>query len=146
MSEPVRVAIIGSGPAGLSAAARAAQLGLGHVLLEKTDHLSDTIFKYQKGKRVLATPERLDLRSDCRFGEAARETILADWDADAAANKVAFVYQAGVVEVTGAKCAFENRTAKGDTIPAETIELAIDTQGTHNRLRNRTSTRLNSRH
>src|SRR3546814_18665309 len=88
MSEPVRVAIIGSGPAGLSAAARAAQLGLGHVLLEKTDHLSDTIFKYQKGKRVLATPERLDLRSDCRFGEAARETILADWDADSAANKV----------------------------------------------------------
>ena len=60
------VAIIGAGPAGLSAASRAAQLGLSHVLLEKTDHLSDTIFKYQKGKRVLATPDRLDLRSDCR--------------------------------------------------------------------------------
>src|SRR3546814_3560427 len=58
MSEPVRVAIIGSGPAGLSAAARAAQLGLGHVLLEKTDHLSDTIFKYQKGKRVIDRKSR----------------------------------------------------------------------------------------
>jgi cGMP-dependent protein kinase 2 len=40
-----RVAIIGSGPAGLSAAAHAAALGLDHVLIEKTDHLSDTIYK-----------------------------------------------------------------------------------------------------
>lgn len=34
MGDRVRVAIIGSGPAGLSAAARAAQLGVSHVLLE----------------------------------------------------------------------------------------------------------------
>jgi flavin-dependent dehydrogenase len=39
----VRIAVIGSGPAGLSAASRAAQLGLSHILIEKTDHLSDTI-------------------------------------------------------------------------------------------------------
>ncbi|HMO69494.1 MAG TPA: NAD(P)-binding protein, partial [Novosphingobium sp.] len=39
----MRIAIVGSGPAGLSAAARPAQLGMSHVLLEKTDHLSDTI-------------------------------------------------------------------------------------------------------
>lgn len=48
MAETYKVAIIGSGPAGLSAAARASGLGMSHVLLEKTDHLSDTIFKYQK--------------------------------------------------------------------------------------------------
>ena len=90
MSEPVKVAIIGSGPAGLSAASRAGQLGLSHILLEKTDHLSDTIFKYQKGKRVLATPERLDLRSDCRFAEGAREYILGNWDEDAVNYKVKF--------------------------------------------------------
>ncbi len=135
MSDPVRVAIIGSGPAGLSAAARAAQLGLSHVLLEKTDHLSDTIFKYQKGKHVMATPNRLDLRSDCRFDEGSRETILAIWDEDAAANKVNVLYHAEVVEVTGAKGAFRIKTAKGDVIAAETIVLAIGTQGNPNRLR-----------
>ena len=67
MPDRVKVAIVGSGPAGLSAAARAAQLGMAHVLLEKTDHLSDTIYKYQKGKHVMATPSNLVLRSDIDF-------------------------------------------------------------------------------
>src|SRR3546814_605882 len=87
----------------LDGLARAGQLGMSHILLEKTDHLSDTIFKYQKGKRVLATPERLDLRSDCRFAEGAREYILGNWDEDAANNKVSVAYHADVVEVTGAR-------------------------------------------
>ncbi|MDK2762177.1 MAG: NAD(P)-binding domain-containing protein, partial [Sphingopyxis sp.] len=135
MSDPVKVAIIGSGPAGLSAASRAAQLGLTHILLEKTDHLSDTIFKYQKGKRVLATPERLDLRSDCRFAEGAREYILGHWDEDAATNKVQVAYHADVVEVTGSKGDFAIKTAKGDVFHAENIVLAIGTQGNPNRMR-----------
>ncbi len=135
MSEPVKVAIIGSGPAGLSAASRAAQLGLSHVLLEKTDHLSDTIFKYQKGKFVMATPNRLDLRSDCRFDEGAREAVLGIWDEDAATNKVNVAYHADVVEVTGERGAFQIKTAKGDVFVAENIVLAIGTQGNPNRMR-----------
>jgi len=62
LSDVYKVAIIGSGPAGMSAAGQAAARGLSHVLLEKTDHLSDTIFKYQKGKHVMATPSDLALR------------------------------------------------------------------------------------
>ena len=76
LSDRVRIAIVGSGPAGLSAAARAAALGMSHVLLEKTNHLSDTIFKYQKGKHVMATPSQLVLRSDVDFEAGKRETIL----------------------------------------------------------------------
>ena len=45
MAADFKIAIVGSGPAGLSAAACAAQLGLSHVLIEKTDHLCDTIYK-----------------------------------------------------------------------------------------------------
>ena len=75
-----QVAIVGSGPAGLSAAAHAAAKGMSHVLIEKTDHLSDTIFKYQKGKHVMATPSNLVLRSDCDFDAGKRETILDIWN------------------------------------------------------------------
>src|SRR5258708_21459194 len=57
------IAIIGSGPAGLSAAARAAELGVSHVLLEAEAHVSNTIHKYQKGKHVIAEPQVLPLRS-----------------------------------------------------------------------------------
>ncbi|HET6537346.1 MAG TPA: cyclic nucleotide-binding domain-containing protein [Sphingopyxis sp.] len=135
MTAVVRLAIIGSGPAGLSAAARAAALGMSHILLEKTDHLSDTIYKYQKGKRVLATPERLDLRSDCRFSEGARETILADWDEDAARSGLNIAYQAEVMRVSGEKGSFTLETVDGRHFRAETIVLAIGTQGNPNRLR-----------
>ena len=41
------IAIVGSGPAGMSAAARAAKKGRPHILLERAPHLNDTIFKYQ---------------------------------------------------------------------------------------------------
>jgi cGMP-dependent protein kinase 2 len=135
MTDKVQIAIIGSGPAGLSAAARAAALGLSHVLLEKTDHLSDTIFKYQKGKLVMATPTRLDLRSDCDFDEGIREDILATWDAQMAAQRVNVAYNAEVTAVEGAQGDFTIRTARGAEFRAEYIVLAIGTQGNPNRMR-----------
>ena len=58
MTEHVKIAIVGSGPSGLSAAARAAQLGVSHVLLEAARQPANTIYKYQKGKHVMAEPER----------------------------------------------------------------------------------------
>src|SRR5207237_7100938 len=84
VSAAFKIAIVGSGPAGLSAAGRAAQLGLPHVLLEKTDHLSDTIYKYQKGKHVMATPSQLVLRSDFGFDAGKREKILGLWEQQSA--------------------------------------------------------------
>lgn len=135
MSDRVRIAIIGSGPAGLSAAAHAAALGISHVLLEKTDHLSDTIFKYQKGKHVMATPSQLVLRSDLDFEAGKREKILSTWDDQAAAGKVNVRYNSEVKAIAGAQGDFTLTTTRGDTIQAEAVILAIGTQGNPNRLR-----------
>jgi CRP-like cAMP-binding protein/Fe-S-cluster-containing hydrogenase component 2/thioredoxin reductase len=127
--------VIGSGPAGLSAAARAAELGLSHVLIEKTDHLSDTIYKYQKGKHVMATPASLVLRSDLDFDAGKREAILDTWTAQTGAQPVEVLYETEVTAITGAKGDFTLTTRKGGEILAETVILAIGTQGNPNRVR-----------
>ncbi|MBA4007764.1 MAG: oxidoreductase [Erythrobacter sp.] len=163
MGDIFKVAIIGSGPAGLSAAARAAALGLSHVLLEKTDHLSDTIYKYQKGKHVMATPSNLVLRSDIDFEAGKRETILGIWDEQIGGHKVNVKYHAeakairgtgeaiaGSVQqiVTRARDGTKNVTelqrhappyaielTSGEVVMAENVVLAIGTQGNPNLMR-----------
>ncbi|MDE8651653.1 cyclic nucleotide-binding domain-containing protein [Novosphingobium sp. H3SJ31-1] len=131
----MRLAIVGSGPAGLSAAGRAAQLGMSHVLIEKTAHLSDTIYKYQKGKHVMATPATLVLRSDLAFDAGKREAILGIWDDQAAGLAIHVRYNAEVTAIEGEEGAFTLKLKGGGTIVAEAVILAIGTQGNPNRLR-----------
>jgi Fe-S-cluster-containing hydrogenase component 2/CRP-like cAMP-binding protein/thioredoxin reductase len=135
VTETYRIAIIGSGPAGLSAASRAAALGLSHVLLEKTDHLSDTIYKYQKGKHVMATPSQLVLRSDVDFAAGKRETILGIWADQTEAHKVNVRYHSEVKAIEGAQGSFVLQLTDGTAIAAETVVLAIGTQGNPNLMR-----------
>ncbi len=135
MPDKYRVAIVGSGPAGLSAAAHAAAQGLSHILIEKTDHLSDTIFKYQKGKHVMATPSNLVLRSDLDFDAGKREFILDTWDRQIEEHKVNVRLNAEVTAITGETGNFTIEMKGGDTIQAEAVVMAIGTQGNPNKLR-----------
>ena len=135
MASAFKIAIVGSGPAGLSAAARAAQLGHSHVLLEKTDHLSDTIYKYQKGKHVMATPSQLVLRSDMDFEAGKREAVLGTWDKQAAEHKINIMLKADVKSITGEKGNFTLTMTSGDSITAEYVILGIGTQGNPNKMR-----------
>ncbi|MEO6041669.1 MAG: cyclic nucleotide-binding domain-containing protein [Croceibacterium sp.] len=131
----VRIAIVGSGPAGLSAAAHAAALGLSHVLIEKSDHLSDTIFKYQKGKHVMATPANLVLRSDLDFDAGKREAILATWDRQIAEGRINVLLNADVTAITGDQGDFTIELKGREPVRAEAVVLAIGTQGNPNLLR-----------
>ncbi len=135
MSASYRIAVVGSGPAGLSAAGRAAELGLSHVLLEKTDHLSDTIYKYQKGKHVMATPNQLLLRSDFDFEAGKREKVLGTWDEQAAAKKINVKLKSEVKSIVGSKGDYTITLTNGETLTAENVILAIGTQGNPNKMR-----------
>ncbi|HXI86436.1 MAG TPA: NAD(P)/FAD-dependent oxidoreductase, partial [Parvularculaceae bacterium] len=132
--ERSKIAIIGSGPAGLSAAGRAHELGIDYVLLEKTDHLSDTIYKYQRGKYIMATPDQLPLRSDFEFTAGSRESIIGNWDAQAAGISLKVRLKAEVKAISGRKGEFTIELAGGETIGADFIVLAVGVQGNPNKL------------
>jgi CRP-like cAMP-binding protein/thioredoxin reductase/Pyruvate/2-oxoacid:ferredoxin oxidoreductase delta subunit len=125
----VEIAVVGSGPAGLSAAAHAAELGVPHVLLESEVHAADTIWKYQKGKYVMAEPTILPLRSPLAFAAGTREQVLGAWDEGLAKHKVNLRTNAGVAAIAGQKGAFEVRLATGETVAARHVVLAIGLQG-----------------
>lgn len=75
----LELVIVGAGPAGLSAAARAAQLGVDYLLLEGSPAHANTIQRYQKGKHVMAEPAVVPLRSDLEFAAGSRESVLGAW-------------------------------------------------------------------
>lgn len=129
------VVIVGSGPAGLSAGCHAAALGMKHILLEKTDHASDTIYKFQKGKHVMATPDILPLRSDVEFAMGSREHVLETWNNGLKKHNTNIRYNAEVKSITGERGNFELTLNKGEKILADTVVLAIGLQGNLNTLR-----------
>ncbi|MDB5978109.1 MAG: 4Fe-4S dicluster protein [Nevskia sp.] len=124
-----KIAIVGSGPAGLSAAARAAELGLPHILLEAEAHLSNTIYRYQKGKFVMAEPSVLPLRSPISFAAGRREQILETWNIEARGHRINHRLHAEVTAISGGRWAFSLTLADGEVIAAEHVVLAIGLQG-----------------
>ncbi|HEV2299955.1 MAG TPA: cyclic nucleotide-binding domain-containing protein [Stellaceae bacterium] len=134
MSADYRMAIVGSGPAGMSAAARAAQLGESHILLERAPHLSDTIFKYQKRKHVMATPEILPLRTDLAFGESSREEVIEAWTRGVDAAKINVRLDTEVTAIAREEGGFVLSLGGGNKLTAEVVILAIGVQGNLNKL------------
>lgn len=127
--EQVKIAIVGSGPGGLSAASHAADLGVSHVLLEAQPHLSNTIYRYQKGKHVMAEPDVLPLRSPLPFEAGTREAILGGWDDTAESLKVNVAHGAEVTAITPQDAGgFLLDTPKGQW-QAEFVVLGIGLQG-----------------
>lgn len=135
MADRVKVAIVGSGPAGLSAGAHAAKLGLKHLLIERAPHASDTIYKYQKGKFVMATPDILPLRSDLSFRAGKRETILDTWDEGLDFYGAKVRYETEVTAIQKEGDIFHLTYADGETLEADNVVLSIGLQGNINKLR-----------
>ena len=130
MAERFRIAIVGSGPGGLSAAARAAERGESHVLLEAEPHLSNTIYRYQKGKYVMDEPGILPLRSPIPFSAGLRETILGAWDESAARLKINVRHRHEVASIKRREDGiFTLACSNGASFEAQSVVLGIGLQG-----------------
>jgi thioredoxin reductase/NAD-dependent dihydropyrimidine dehydrogenase PreA subunit len=77
--DPWDVVIVGSGPAGLSAALEAHRRGLRYLVLEQGTP-SDTIRKYPRKKLLFAEPIRVPLYGDLWIADGSKESLLAVWE------------------------------------------------------------------
>ena len=128
-SQAYRIAIVGSGPGGLSAAAHAAELGVSHVLIEAEAQVSNTIFRYQKGKHVMDEPRVLPLRSPLQFTAGTREAVLEAWQNGLRSQGVELLLNSEVSGISGHKGNFEIQLRQGPPVRAEHVVLAIGVQG-----------------
>jgi CRP-like cAMP-binding protein/thioredoxin reductase/Fe-S-cluster-containing hydrogenase component 2 len=118
--------IVGSGPAGLAAAANAQANGLDYVVLERADHLADTVFCYQKRKHVMEEPMPVPQRGALPFAAGSRESILAAWSKFAAGLHIRFRQEmTGLEPMNGG---FVVRTAS-EQYQAARVVIAVGTQG-----------------
>jgi len=125
------IIIIGSGPAGLSAATHAKSLNAKHILLESKSYLADTIFKFQKGKHVMAEPSILPLRSDLEFSAGLRENVLENWNRDIEKNKVNVAFSKCIshIQKDVQSEVFTVRCTDGTEFTSRTVILGIGLQG-----------------
>lgn len=123
------LAIVGAGPAGLSAAARAQSLGKSYVLLEASPAFANTIQRYQKGKHVMAEPGVVPLRSDLGFTAGTREAVLGAWREGLDSQVISVRYDAEVKAIAGSRPEFELTLADGEIVQGDSVILAIGLQG-----------------
>ncbi|HET7712515.1 MAG TPA: cyclic nucleotide-binding domain-containing protein [Thermoanaerobaculia bacterium] len=129
MATRYELLIVGSGPAGLAAASHAQATGLSYVLLERTDHIADTVFAYQARKYVMSEPALIPGRGELPFQAGSRESILSAWAKHAAERGLNIVYNADVKSIEKQEGFFVVGTAAGASYEARNVMLAMGTQG-----------------
>jgi CRP-like cAMP-binding protein/thioredoxin reductase/Pyruvate/2-oxoacid:ferredoxin oxidoreductase delta subunit len=129
------VIIIGAGPSGLSAAARASEQKLSYLVLEATEAAANTIRNYQRRKLVMAEPRGLPLRSPLPFAASLRESVLDAWEGLIEKYQINIRYQAKVVAISR-EGGPDSKTeplkvvlSDGDVFTADNVILAIGVQG-----------------
>jgi thioredoxin reductase/Pyruvate/2-oxoacid:ferredoxin oxidoreductase delta subunit len=126
------IAIVGAGPAGLSASLTAQQYGLRYVTLEQGE-IASTIRQYPRQKFLMAEPIQIPLYGTLYVGDGTKEALLAVWETIIANTGVQIRTQEKVEFVQRNSRGFHVRTALGD-YRARYVVLALGKRGTPRKL------------
>src|SRR5262249_2570608 len=124
----VDVAIVGSGPGGLSAALTCIQKGLSYAVFEKEQLIASTIARYPKGKLVMAEPyDTANLSLVPVFG-SSKEQLIPIWKELIERVDLRVRQGESVEAVQRTREGFEIRSTVA-TVRAQRVVLSIGTRG-----------------
>jgi len=127
------LAIVGAGPAGLSASLTAQQYGLRYITLEQGE-IASTIRQYPRQKFLMAEPIQIPLYGTLYVGDGTKEALLSVWEAIIANTGVQIRTNEKVELVQRNSSGFHVRTAHSD-YRARYVVLAVGKRGTPRKLR-----------
>jgi thioredoxin reductase (NADPH) len=127
------VAIVGAGPAGLTAAALARERRLSAVLLEQEADLGGTIFHYPRRKLVLVQALDIPFLGRLTEGEYAKERLLELFQELSRRARLDVRFRHKVVDVTRANGHFTLSTENA-ALAARFVVLALGRRGTPRKL------------
>ena len=128
----VDVAILGAGPAGISAALRAHELGLSYVVLEQGS-VASSIRSFPRGKLVFDQPLAMPVEGALWLRESTKEELLAQWTRIVRTHRLAILEGHRVTSIarSGAAFVLTAKTHDGERAFAATrLVLAIGRRGT----------------
>ncbi|MGD9524030.1 MAG: NAD(P)-binding domain-containing protein [Gemmatimonadales bacterium] len=126
------VAIVGSGPAGLSAGIVAHRAGLRYAVLEQGS-LSDSVRKYPRHKLLLAEPVTMPLYGDLWVADTSKENLLRIWETIVDSSGLEVRTGERVEEIQPVGGLFRLRTGR-EVLHARRVVLAMGRRGSPRKL------------
>ena len=126
------VAIVGAGPAGLSASLTAQQYGMRYVTLEQGE-IASTIRQYPRQKFLMAEPIQIPLYGTLYVGDGTKEALLAVWETIIANTGVQIRTNERVEVVQRNSSSFHVKTTRQEYL-ARYVVLALGKRGSPRKL------------
>lgn len=134
LPELLDVAIVGAGPAGLSAALSAAERGLRYAVFEQAEDLGGTIFNYPRRKLTHTQPVELPLHGKLTKDQYTKEELLELFSGLVDRHRLEIRFGHRVLGVAGdGDSGFEVNTSGGAS-RARRVVLAMGRRGTPRKL------------